>query len=112
MGGRNTSTDGAETIGRCSLLGLVLAGVTNAVVAALDAVTWAWWAAGSCLLVTLVLGVAWSGPGGDHATRRGDELARQTRPVVGGRLSCDIKQCPSCCLGEDGVGHTGVARSN
>ncbi|MEO6084771.1 MAG: hypothetical protein ABIQ18_16840 [Umezawaea sp.] len=107
-GGGDTSTDGAETIGRCSLLGLVLAGVTNAVVAVLDAVTWAWWTAGTCLLVTLVLGVAWSGPEGERATRRGYEA----HPVVGVRSSCDIKQCPSCCLGEDGLGHTGVATLN
>jgi hypothetical protein len=90
----------------------VLAAVTNAVVAVLDAVTWAWWAAGACLLVTLVLGVAWPGPDGERATRRGYERAQQVHLVVGARSGCDIEQCPSCCLGEDGVGHTGAARSN
>ncbi|MEU4805813.1 hypothetical protein [Actinosynnema sp. NPDC023587] len=44
---------------RFSLAGLVMAAVTNLVVAVSDAVVWAWWVAGGCLVVAQVLGLAW-----------------------------------------------------
>ena len=80
MKGRDTTNDAAEAVVRCSLLALVLAAVTNAVVALVDAVEWAWWAAGAWGLLALLLAGAWAGPVGERAERRGPE---QVRLVVG-----------------------------
>ncbi|HWO65891.1 MAG TPA: hypothetical protein VNO31_38250 [Umezawaea sp.] len=81
MEGRDTTSDGAEAVVRCSLLALVLAAVTNAVVALVDAVEWAWWAAGAWGLLALLLAGAWAGPAGERAARRA--RPEQVRLVVG-----------------------------
>ncbi|MEU6151837.1 hypothetical protein ABZ816_17745 [Actinosynnema sp. NPDC047251] len=51
---------GDDSVMRFALAGLVMAAVTNVVVALSDAVVWAWWVAGSCLALALVLGLAWT----------------------------------------------------
>lgn len=66
-----------------ALLGLLTAGTTDAVVAVADAVTWAWWTAGGCLLVALLVGVTWSGPDGERPARRGRGRAQQVQLVFG-----------------------------
>lgn len=82
---------GEQTAGRAredaavglAWLGLLVAGATNAVVAVVDAVTWAWWTAGVCLLVALLVGLAWSGPDGERPPRRGRGRTQQVQLVVG-----------------------------
>ena len=41
MEGRDTTSDGADAVFRCSLLALALAAATDVVVAVIDAVEWA-----------------------------------------------------------------------
>jgi len=90
MEGQTTSTDGADALFRCSLLALALAAATNGVVAAIDAVTWAWWVGGACLLACLWLAGAMQGASRELTLRArrgqlpnavrapGPELARRT----------------------------------
>ena len=66
---QDTTSDGAHVVFRCALLALALAAATNAVVAVIDAVEWAWWAAGAWALVALLLAGARSGPVGARAAR-------------------------------------------
>ncbi|WNV82904.1 hypothetical protein [Umezawaea sp. Da 62-37] len=59
---RTTTTDGADAVFACSLLALALAAATNAVVAVIDAMEWAWWVAGGCALIALALAGARTDP--------------------------------------------------
>ncbi|QFZ21460.1 hypothetical protein [Saccharothrix syringae] len=53
-----TREDRDQRVLRVILAALLLTGATNAVVAVTDAVTWAWWAAGLCLLGALPVAAA------------------------------------------------------
>lgn len=64
---------------RFAVAGLVLSGATNAVVGVLNAMGWAWWVAGACLLA---IGV-WSGLDGERAARRRSGQGGQVRFGVG-----------------------------
>ncbi|MEO6081938.1 MAG: hypothetical protein ABIQ18_02415 [Umezawaea sp.] len=56
-----TEIDNQDVAMRFAVTGLVLSGATNAVVGVLDAVAWAWWVAGACLLAALLAAGVWSG---------------------------------------------------
>ncbi|MFI9011568.1 hypothetical protein ACIGNX_30465 [Actinosynnema sp. NPDC053489] len=58
----NAGQDRDEAVLGFALLGLLAAGATNAAVAVLEDVVWAWCAAGSCLLAALLCGLAWGTP--------------------------------------------------
>ena len=73
----STTTSGADAVFRCSLLALVLAAATNATVAVIDAVEWAWWMAGDCVLIVLVLAEAWPGPE-EHASPGDSGIGHKT----------------------------------
>ncbi|MFC6092522.1 hypothetical protein [Saccharothrix lopnurensis] len=61
MEGPGTRAERDERAMRWVLLALLLAGATNAVVAVVDGVLWAWWVAGLCLFGALLSGVAGGG---------------------------------------------------
>jgi hypothetical protein len=79
---RTTTSDGVDAVFAYSLLALALAAATNAVVAVIDAVEWAWWVAGGCALFALVLVGARTGHerhvtlGGDIEHKTGASSAR------------------------------------
>ena len=81
MNDRRTRRD--HEVIRCALLGLLLAGATNVVLAVLESVLWAWWAAGACLLVALLVGRAWSGPDRERPARRRGGRTQQVQLLVG-----------------------------
>jgi hypothetical protein len=78
-----TEIDNQDVAMRFAVGGLVVSGATNAVVGVLDAVTWAWWVTGACLLAALLAAGAWSGPDGERTARRRDGRAQQAQLVVG-----------------------------
>jgi hypothetical protein len=78
-----TEIDNQDVAMRFAVGGLVLSGATNAVIGVLDAVAWAWWVTGVCLLAALLVAGAWSGPDGQRAARRYGGRAQQVQLVVG-----------------------------
>lgn len=79
MEGPGTRADRDGTVARWALLGLLLAGTTNAVVAVVDAVTWGWWVAGCCLLGALLVGAATGGdPDGERSRPPTRDRSRKT----------------------------------
>lgn len=57
MEGPGTRADGDEQVMTWVLLALMAAGATNAVVAVVDGVAWAWWVAALCLFGALLVGL-------------------------------------------------------
>ena len=91
MEDRHPISDGREAVVLGSLLALMVAGLTNAVVAVLDAVEWAWWVAGVFLLIALILGMAWTGADQlahaqpDNSPHESDEIEWNVRMPVSTR---------------------------
>ncbi|WP_309116012.1 hypothetical protein [Saccharothrix sp.] len=72
-----------------AVLGLVLAGATNVLIAVTDAVTWPWWLAAGCLAVAWRAGHVWSRPftgtpGGVEGVPADDHASSSWRVSVGG----------------------------
>jgi hypothetical protein len=78
-----TEIDNQDVAMRFAVAGLAMSGATNALVGVLDAVAWAWWVAGACLLAAMLAAGAWSGPDGERAARRRGGRAQQVQLVVG-----------------------------
>lgn len=85
---KGTTRDRDDTVMMFALVGLLGAGATNAAVAVLEAVLWAWGVAGLCLLAAMLCGLAWrgpdgSGPDGERAAWGGRGRAQQIQLLVG-----------------------------